>query len=225
MDPPTTAVNNVRAYDASKRRALAARARTAVLDAALARFLVDGYAATTIESIAATTQVSVATIYKSYGGKTGLVRGLCERALTGEGPVPAEQRSDQLQSIERDPRRIVEGWSRFIVEVAPRVAPVLLLLRDAAGTDSDAAVLAAELDNNRLDRMAHNARSLLSTGRLRPGLSEHEVRDILWLYSSPELYELLVRRRHWTPEQLARFATDAMVSALLPNTPVGSDRN
>ena len=225
MDPPTIPVNNVRAYDASKRRARAARTRTAVLDAALARFLADGYAATTIESIAAAAQVSVATIYKSYGGKTGIVRALCERALAGEGPVPAEQRSDQLQSTELDPRRIIEGWSRFMVEVAPRVAPVLLLLRDAAGTDSEAAVLAAELDNNRLDRMAHNARSLLSTGRLRPGLSEHDVRDILWLYSSPELFELLVRRRHWTPQQLARFATDAMANALLPNTPVGPDRS
>jgi hypothetical protein len=90
-------------------------------------------------------------------------------------------------------------------------------LRDAAATDTEAAVLAAELDDNRLARMTHNAKALMRTGRLRPALTEHDVRDVLWLYSAPEVYELLVRRRHWTHQQLARFVTDAMADALLPD--------
>lgn len=218
MGCPTPPVKTTRTYDATKRRAQAERTRAAVLDAALARFLTDGYAGTTIESIAADATVSVATIYKRYGGKTGLVRTLCERALAGEGPVPAEARSDHLQATERDPRRIIEGWGHLVAEVAPRVAPILLVLRDAAATETDAAVLARELDENRLTRMTHNATALLRTGRLRPQLTEHDVSDILWLYSAPELYELLVRRRHWTHQQLARFVTDAMTNALLLDT-------
>ena len=76
-----------------------------------------------------------ATIYKTYGGKPGLVRALCERALGGVGPVPAEQRSDALQAGETDPRKVIEGWGRLTTEVAPRIAPLLLLLRDAADGD------------------------------------------------------------------------------------------
>ena len=216
MGRSTPPVKTARTYDTTKRRAQAERTRTAVLDAALARFLTGGYAGTTIESIAADATVSVATIYKRYRGKTGLVRALCERALAGVGPVPAEQRSDDLQATEHDPRTIIEGWGHLVAEIAPRVAPILLLLRDAAATDTEAAVLASELDDNRLARMTHNAAALLRTRRLRPQLTQHDVRDILWLYSAPELYELLVQRRHWTHQQLARFVTDAMANALLP---------
>ena len=214
MDRPTPPVKATRTYDATSRRAGAERTRTAVLDAALVGFLASGYAATTIESIAADARVSVATVDKRYGSKTGLVRALCERALAGAGPVPAEQRSDELQAAEHDPRRIIEGWGRLVAEVAPRIAPILLLVRDAAATDTGAAVLAAELDDDRLDRMTHNAAALVRTGGLRPQLDVRGVRDVLWLYSAPELYELLVTRRHWSHQRFARFHSGERSAAL-----------
>ncbi len=34
--------------------------------------------------------------------------------------------------------------------------------------------------------------------------------------SSPELYELLVRRRGWTIERYSEFITEAMIAALVP---------
>jgi hypothetical protein len=40
--------------------------------------------------------------------------------------------------------------------------------------------------------------------------------DILWTYSSPELYELLVIRRGWPAEQYGRFVGQALTAALLP---------
>jgi hypothetical protein len=39
--------------------------------------------------------------------------------------------------------------------------------------------------------------------------------DILWTYSSPELYELLVLRRGWSAERYGRYVADAMINALL----------
>jgi hypothetical protein len=38
--------------------------------------------------------VSVETIYKAFGAKSGLVRAIYDGGLTGQGPVPACQRSD-----------------------------------------------------------------------------------------------------------------------------------
>ncbi len=69
-------VNARRAYDSSRRRAQSRRTHDALLHAALARFVDQGYTATTIESIAADAAVSEATIYKTYGGKSGLIRAL-----------------------------------------------------------------------------------------------------------------------------------------------------
>jgi AcrR family transcriptional regulator len=204
-----------RSYDGSRRKEAAQQAHARLLDAALARFIDQGYAATTLESVADDVGASVATIHKQLGGKPGLVRSLCARALAGEGPVPAERRSDALQAAEKDPRLVIEGWGRLLAEVSPRVAPILLLVRDAASADPHAADLAGELDASRLARMNHNARSLVATGRLRAGLRQRDVRDVLWMYSAPELFELLVRRRGWSVAKYSQFATKAMLAALL----------
>jgi AcrR family transcriptional regulator len=208
-------VNARRTYNSSRRRAQSRRTHDALLDAALARFVDQGYTATTIESIAADAAVSEATIYKTYGGKSGLIRALCERALGGAGPVAAEQRSDALQVSESDPRQVIEGWGRLTTEVAPRIAPLLLLLRDAAGGDPAAAALRTELDANRHARMQHNARYLVNGGHIRRGLHLAEATDVLWTYSSPELFDLLVRRRHWSLRRYSRFIVEAIQNALL----------
>lgn len=200
-------------YDSSGRRRRAQLARAAVLDAAQSRFLSDGYAATTVAAIAGDAGVSVETIYKSFTNKAGLVSAIWERGLAGRGPLPAPQRSDQMQSTETDPRRIIQNWGQLTAEVAPRVAPILLLIRSAA-TDPDMARLLAATDRQRLRRMRHNASAL--AGHLRPGLTGADAADVLWTYSSPDLYDLLINRRRWSIRHYSQFITDAMITALLP---------
>jgi AcrR family transcriptional regulator len=163
--------------------------------------------------------VSAETIYKAFGGKPGLVRAICEQALAGEGPVPAETRSDVLQASEPDPRKIIRGWGVLAAEVAPRVSPVLLLLRAAALTDPQMAGLRAEIEASRLSRMTRNARHLHQAGHLRAGITAERAGEIMWTYSSPELYELLVVSRRWPPRDYGAFIADAMIAALLPAEP------
>ena len=172
-------------------------------------FLADGYEATTVAGIASRAGVSEATIYKSYGGKAGLVRDLCHRALRGEGAIPAEERSNALRASS-NADELIDGWGRLTIEVAPRVAPLLLLLRDAATADPDAALLLEELDRDRIARMTSNARFLDDAGHLRDGVSVDEARDVLWLTSSPELYELLVQRRRWPLPRFANFVAQTI---------------
>ena len=204
-----------RAYNTSARRDNARRAHGRLLDAAQQRFLQHGYAATTIEAIAADTDLSAATIYKTYGGKAGLARALCERALAGEGAVPAEQRSDALRDAATDAETLLRGWGRLVAEVSPRIAPLLLLLRDAAAQDPAAGALYDEIDRGRRTRMQSNARHLASAGYLRDGVRARDARDILWLYTSPDVYDLLVRKQQWSVKRYSRFVTDAMIAALL----------
>ena len=159
--------------------------------------------------------VSEETVYKAFGNKIALVRAIRDQALAGAGPVHAERRSDRMQASENDPRQIIRGWGVLTMEVAPRVAPVLLLVRDAAASDPELARLQAEMDAARLTRMTHNARTLLKGGHLREGLTLDAATDVLWTYSSPELYEMLVIRRGWAVERYGRFIADAMIAALL----------
>ncbi len=205
-----------RPYDSTWRQAQARQTREALLDAARSRFLAEGFAATTVAVIAADVGVSVDTIYKAFGGKAGLVRAICGHALAGEGPVPAETRSDALHGSEPGPRAIIRGWGALASEVAPRVVPVLLLIRDAAIADPEMAELQADMDRQRLERMTGNARKLADGGYLRRGLTVEHAGEIMWTYSSPQLYELLVMIRDWPLPRFTTFITDAMIAALLP---------
>ena len=211
----TTNVKENRPYDASRRREQARRNRDRIVDAAERRFLRDGYAATTIAAIAADAGVSADTIYKAFGGKPGLVRAIRANALEGEGPVPAEQRSDAVQTLAPDGRTIIEAWGALTAEVAPKVAPILLLIRAAAATEPEGHTLLEELDADRLRRMAANARRLRDAGHFRDGISLAQATDVLWTYSAPELYELLVLRRGWTPKRYGDFVARAMSNELL----------
>jgi AcrR family transcriptional regulator len=208
-------VKRTRRYDSTRRREAAERRRAAVVDAASRLFVREGFAGTTIARIAGNAGVSEEMVYKAFGNKVALVRAIRDKALAGEGPVHAERRSDRMQASESDPRRIIRGWGVLTTEVAPRVAPVLLLVRQAAASDPELARLQAEMDAARLTRMTHNARTLLKGGHLRRGINLDEAADVLWTYSSPELYEMLVIRRGWAVERYGRFIADAMIAALL----------
>ena len=205
-----------RAYDSSARRARAERVRETLLDTARDMLVRDGYAATTIPQIAHACGVSAESIYKRFPGKPALVRAVVARALEGSGPVPAETRSDALPV--EDLETLLRGWARLTGEVAPRVAPILLLVHAAAGHDRALADLDRELDDNRRTRMGANARRLAGAGHLPATLSSDDATDILWTYSSPQLYDLLVQRCAWNLERYAQFVADGLIAHFTAST-------
>jgi AcrR family transcriptional regulator len=215
MPTSRKAVKPARTYDSSSRRLRAQQSRGRIIETAERRFLADGYAATSLAAVADEAAVSVDTIYKAFGGKPGLARAIVERALEGVGPVPAATRSDRLQAEEKDPRRLIEGWGRMVAELAPRGAPIGLLIRDAAATATELRELIDEMDDARLRRMTANARRLHTAGHLRRGVTVSAAADVLWTYSSLELYELLVLKRKMPIARYGRFVADAMIAALL----------
>ena len=206
-----------RRYDSSGRQTQARLSREAVLDAAQRQFLAAGYAATTIATIAKEAGVSVETIYKSFGGKSGLVRAIYERGLTGHGPVAAYQRSDEMRERGTNPAVIMRNWGVLTAEVSSVVTPIRLLIRSAAGTDPEMSALLEESDKDRLDRAHHHARFLADRGFLREGITLDKATDVLWTCSSVEFYELLVLKRDWSAAEFAEFIADFMIAGLLAN--------
>lgn len=209
-------VKSTRRYDSSRRSQQARENRAAVLAFARELFLSGGYATTTVVAIAARAGVSVETVYKGFGGKPGLVRALCDEAFAGDGPVPPHVRSDRMQATERDARTIIRGFGTLSTEVAPRVAPIQLLARDAGVTDPEMARLYTEMQDQRLERMTHNARNLAEAGHLRQDITVEHAGHVMWTYSAPELYELLILRRGWPVTRFGSFVADALIAALLP---------
>jgi len=192
-----------RRYDGTARRAKAEQLGQALIAAAWRQFQAVGYAATTIQTVAEACGVSVESVYRRFPGKPALVRAVVEQALRGEGPIPAEARSDELPSA--DLEALLSGWGRLSAEISPRVAPVLLLVQEAAAQHPELDDLVHELDENRRMRMTDNAGRLASAGHLPASVSVSHAADLLWTYSSPEIYDLLVRRSGWSVEMYQDF--------------------
>src|SRR4029079_17716206 len=74
-------VKHRRPYDSRRRRQRADTNRRNILEAARRLLLETGYAGTTIGAIAHAAGVSPETIYKSFGGKPGLVRAIWLQGL------------------------------------------------------------------------------------------------------------------------------------------------
>jgi AcrR family transcriptional regulator len=165
--------------------------------------------------VAAEAQVSVESVYKSYGSKSRLVLAVFHDAVAGRGPESAEVRADRIADEERDPARRLRAFGVLVGEVTARVAPVLLLVRAAADADAELAAAWEQIQAERLTRMAGHARRLAAEGHLRPGVSADEARDVFWLYTAPEIYDLMVGRRGWSPERFGVWIGDAYVAALI----------
>jgi hypothetical protein len=110
-----------------------------------------------------------------------------------------------MRMKEQDPRKIIRSWGALVTEVAPRVSPILLLVRAAASADPQMTKLLAEMDADRHRRMTINARHLHDGGHLRSDVTLQQATDILWTYSSAELYDLLVLRRGVATRALRPF--------------------
>jgi AcrR family transcriptional regulator len=177
----------------------------------------DGYAATTVAQIAADAGVAPKTVAKQFGNKPGLVKALFDVALVGDDDGGALEERDPIIAIhdEPDPRRKLQLYGHALAAMLPRTAPIQMLMRDSG--DPVLASVWAGIKAGRLAGMTNLANNLAAGGHLRPGVTAEDARDVLWTYSSPELYQLLVVERGWTSDRYADLVATGTAASLLPD--------
>lgn len=181
----------------------------------------DGYAATTLAAVAIGAGVSVQTVYFHFGNKqTVLAQVMDELAVGDDAPVPLLDRPWVVR-IRRtdDPREAVALWLQGSLEIYGRVAPILQVVRDAAGSDPDAAE--QWRTNQDQTRSAHRflAEQLATKDALRRGLSVEQAADLIFTLVSAEVYLLLTGVCGWTPERWRDALTDVVAAAVLEPPP------
>lgn len=204
-----------RHYDATSRRQAAARTRTAILDAARQLFAERGYAATPMSAIADRAGVALDTVYASAGRKPELARLLIESAISGtDQAIPAEQR-DYVQAIRAAPdaRTKIALYAAAITAIAPRMALVLSIIRQAVPGEPELTSLWTEIAERRAANMRLFVADLAAVAPLR--LDPDQAADIVWATNATELYQLLVGQRGWTPQRYQHFLTDTWQRLLL----------
>jgi AcrR family transcriptional regulator len=204
-----------RRYDASKRRQAAARTRRAILDAALELFAAQGYAATPMTAIAQRAGVALDTVYASVGRKPELARLLVETAISGgTQAIPAEER-DYVQAIRtaEDAEVKIAIYASAMRGIAGRLAPVLSIIQQAAPAEPELAELWRQIADRRAANMRRFAADLALVAPLR--VDPADAADIIWATNAPELYQLLVGQRGWSPERYEGFLADTWRRLLL----------
>lgn len=211
---------NRRRYDATTRRRLAQQqrqhSREKVVTAAAALFAQNGYTATTIDAIASAAGVAVQTVYAAVGGKPALIQAVVSRAIAGDDSRSPLLDREWLIRLRREtsPRLQVQILADEQTAIAPRIVPVWLALRAAAGTDPEAAQAWQQSMAIKYETQLAMVRAIRRAD-LKPGLTYPQAADLLWTLASPETYDLLVLQRGWPAGRFTRWLTQALAASLL----------
>jgi AcrR family transcriptional regulator len=193
------------------------RTRAAVVDAARARFLERGYAATTIESISETSDTPQATVYRLFSSKLGILKAVLDVSITGDDATVAMADRPNVRALlaDDDPRNQLAGFAALLRDLMTRTAPVHRIVADAARSDEGAAALLADIARQRHEGQQRVARSLARSGALRSGLRPRDAADIIHALASPEVYGLLVLDRRWSGARYEHWLQSLLADQLL----------
>ena len=193
-------------------------ARRAVIDTARTLFLERGYAATTVEAISEHSDVPIATVYRLFSSKLGILKALLDISIAGDDDALALQDRHEIASLftEDDPHKLLSGFAAVTAAINERTNDVYHVLVSAAGSEPGAAELLDELQQQRDRGQGQLARSLARARAraLKPGLRERDAADVIHALMSPELYRLLVRDRRWSPERYRQWLASTLTQQL-----------
>jgi AcrR family transcriptional regulator len=209
-----------RPYNSPRRREQAAATRTAILAAAQALFEREGYAATTMAAIAAEADVASKTVYLAFETKSGVLRALWNKLLRGDQEdVPVAAREWYREALEDpDPERQLRLNARNGRAAKTRVAALLEVIRTAAPADPDIGALWSRIQTEFHANQRVIVESLAAKNALKPGLGVERATDILWTLNHPDVWQLLVRERGWTPDDYEQWFGDTACAQLLAAT-------
>ncbi len=134
-------------------------------------------------------------------GLDGAPKAVLDVAVTGD--------DEPVAVVDRD-------FIAHLCESMPRAAPVQVLARDGGAAAADAAGVYAQTRAEMPHEMTLFARNLHQTGQLK--VSANEARDLLRMYCSAEVHELLGLERGWSTKRYGRFLADVVIAALVESS-------
>ena len=206
-----------RQYESEQRRRQSEVTRRRILDHARDLVVAKGYHGMTVAELARRARVHVDTVYALVGRKPVILRELVELAISGtDHPVdPLERDYVRQMRAEPDAGRKLDVYAGAMRRIHERLAALFLALRDASRTDPEAGRIWSEISERRARNMRLLAADLLGTGQLRRELQVDEVAETVWVTNSPDVYQLLVEDRGWSPARYQQWLADSWRRLLL----------
>ena len=191
-------------------------ARQAVVGAARSLFVDRGYQATTIEAISDLSDVPQATVYRLFVSKLGILKALLDVSIAGDDQRASVSERPEVSALvaESDAAKLLAAFTDLVVAINIRTNDVYRVLANAAASDTGAAALFVDYQQQRAAGQRNIAHRLTRTTGLRPGLRERDIADLIHALMSPELFRLLVSDRGWTPDRYRTWLTQTITHQL-----------
>jgi AcrR family transcriptional regulator len=201
---------STRRYNSASRRQSAEQTRGRVLDAARKLFVRKGIDRVTIAQIAEGAGVATPTVYALYKSKDGILRALMRAALFGDRFQIVQS---TLQGV-ADPVRLIALSAHVARAVYEAESVELGLIRGSSAFSPALRKLEQEFEKVRFDMQEERVTRLFEQGRQNSGLSFDEARRILWMYTSRDVYRMLVHESGWPPDRYQEWLSRTLVDAL-----------
>lgn len=200
-----------RTYASQVRTESAEDTRKRILAAAKALFGRKGIDKVTIAEIGDRAAVAGSTIYAIYKSKEGILRALMNQAIFGS----QFQSAQKLLEDVTDPIKLIELTSHVSRAIYESESSDLGLLRHASGFSPALRKVEEEFERIRYEMQEQRVRMLFDAGRAKRGLSLAQARRILWMYTSRDIYRMLVHESGWTPEAYQQWLSRTLLEALV----------
>lgn len=207
-----------RPYNSERRREAAGRNRAAVLAACRELLFRDGYHAMTVQAVAERAGVSAETVYKTFGGKPGMLKALWDITLAGDDePVPMGDRPQMLEILRTsEPGAKLRLYAAFVRGIHERIAALFTLLTQA-GPEVGQVLETGERE--RLIGVTAFVAHLDQAGVLGPNADAAHLTDALWALAGPQLYTQLTAGRGWSDDTYEQWLAATVTAILLAPKP------
>lgn len=206
-------------YDNRQREEAARTTRARIIETAKTSFLRRGFGGTTIRHVADEAGVSQETIYKTFGGKSALLKAVYDVSLAGDDEaVPLAARPEALAVRDAtSPGAAALAYAELAQLISSRIDPLLRVLLGSRDTDKALAEFARTTERERHVGSSFYVRQWEQAGWLRDDITTDQAIDSVWALNSPQPRWLLLdhgwdeeQYTHWLAEliHLAIFAAD-----------------
>jgi AcrR family transcriptional regulator len=206
-----------RRYVSELRSQAASATKSRVLNAAKTLFVRHGLDRVTIRQIAEKADVSEPTVYSLYKSKEGILRGLMSAAIFGQRFQVARTKLEEVT----DPVKLIALTAHVARAIYEGESSELGLMRGAAAFSPTLRKLEQEFEKIRFEMQEERMRLLFAQSKQAKGLEFDEARRVLWMYTSRDVYRMLVHESGWTPDRYQKWLSDTLVKALVSAPPRG----
>ena len=204
---------------ATRRQRQAEATQAEIVAAATRLFFERGYMATTVEAIAAEAGVALQTIYNAIGSKRAVLSRVLDFAAAGpDAPAPVPVFMARRTAEIHDAAGFARLLADWFAEVAPRVAPVFRVIREAAAVDPEAAELDRQRAAQRLRNYAEGVAAMQRRG-IAAGKATDELAAAIWSIGYPETYRMLVIEQGWSAERYRSWVEASLSAVFLAARP------